>query len=37
MNKGFIYSTEDYGFVDFTVPRFAEFMQRHMRYQAPDG
>lgn len=26
--KGLIYATEDYGFIDFTVPRFAEFMRR---------
>ncbi len=37
MNKGFIYATEDYGFVDFTVPRFAEFMQRYMPHQALRG
>lgn len=37
MKKGFIYATEDYGFVDFTVPRFAEFMQRHMPHQTPHG
>ncbi len=37
MTKGFIYATEDYGFVDFTVPRFAEFMQRYMQCQEPDG
>jgi hypothetical protein len=35
IHKGFVYSTEDYGFVDFTVPRFAEFMRRHMPYQRP--
>jgi AAA ATPase domain len=35
LDKGLIYATEDYGYVDFTVPRFAEFMQRHMPYRAP--
>lgn len=28
LGKGLIYATEDYGFIDFTVPRFAEFMRR---------
>ncbi len=36
MTKGLIYATEDFGHVDFTVPRFAEFMRRYMPYQAPD-
>ena len=35
LDKGLIYATEDYGYVDFTVPRFAEFMQRHMPYRTP--
>jgi hypothetical protein len=35
MTKGLIYATEDFGHVDFTVPRFAEFMRRYMPYQAP--
>jgi AAA ATPase domain len=35
IDKGLIYATEDYGHVDFTVPRFDEFMRRHMRYRAP--
>ncbi len=35
MTKGLIYATEDFGYVDFTVPRFAEFMRRHIPYQAP--
>jgi hypothetical protein len=26
--KGLVYATENYGFIDFTVPRFAEFMRR---------
>lgn len=30
IDKGLIYATEDYGYVDFSVPRFAEFMRRHM-------
>lgn len=35
MNKGLIYATEDYGYVDFSVPRFAEFMRRALPYQPP--
>ena len=35
IDKGLIYATEDYGYIDFSVPRFAEFMRRHMPYQAP--
>jgi AAA ATPase domain len=35
LDKGLIYATEDYGHVDFTVPRFADFMLRHMPYRAP--
>jgi hypothetical protein len=35
LDKGLVYATEDYGHVDFTVPRFAEFMRRHMPYRAP--
>jgi hypothetical protein len=36
MTKGLIYATEDFGYVDFTVPRFAEFMRRCMPYEAPN-
>jgi Mn-dependent DtxR family transcriptional regulator len=32
IEKGLIYATEDYGHVDYTVPRFGEFLRRHMRY-----
>ena len=35
LDKGLVYATEDYGYVDFTVPRFAEFMARHMPYRSP--
>ena len=35
IDKGLIYATEDYGYIDFSVPRFAEFMRRHMPYSAP--
>jgi hypothetical protein len=35
MNKGLIYATEDYGYIDFSVPRFAEYMRRYMPYQPP--
>lgn len=32
LDKGLIYATEDYGYVDFTVPRFGEFMARYMPF-----
>jgi hypothetical protein len=35
LDRGLIYATEDYGHVDFTVPRFDEFMRRHMSYRRP--
>lgn len=35
LDKGLIYATEDYGYIDFSVPRFAEFMRRYMPYEAP--
>ena len=35
LDKGLIYATEDYGYVDFTVPRFGEFMERYMPYRKP--
>ena len=35
VDKGLIYATQDYGYIDFTVPRFDEFMRRHMPYRAP--
>ncbi len=34
IDKGLVYATVDYGHVDFTVPRFGEFICRHMRYGA---
>jgi hypothetical protein len=34
IDKGLVYATEDYGHVDFTVPRFDEFMRRHMPWRA---
>lgn len=37
LNKGLIYATEDYGYVDFTVPRFDEYMKRLMPYQTPSA
>ena len=33
--KGLIYATEDYGYIEFSVPRFDEFMRRFMGYRAP--
>jgi hypothetical protein len=35
LDRGLIYATEDYGHIDFTVPRFDEFMRRHMSYRRP--
>jgi hypothetical protein len=35
LDKGLIYATEDYGHIDFTIPRFDEFMRRHMPNRAP--
>lgn len=35
LDKGLVYATEDYGHVDFTVPRFGEYMKRHMPYRPP--
>ena len=35
LDKGLIYATEDYGHVDFTIPRFDEFMRRYMPYRSP--
>jgi hypothetical protein len=37
LDRGLIYATEDYGYVDFTVPRFDEFMRRHMPFRRPSG
>jgi hypothetical protein len=30
IEKGLIYATEDYGYIDFTVPRFDDFMRRRV-------
>jgi hypothetical protein len=35
ITKGLIYATEDYGYIEFSVPRFDEFMRRYMGYRAP--
>jgi hypothetical protein len=37
LDRGLVYATEDYGHIDFTVPRFDEFMRRHMTYRRPAG
>ena len=39
LEKGSIYATEEYGYVDFTIPRFGDFMVRYMRgrYAAESG
>ncbi len=34
LDRGLIYATEDFGYVDYTVPRFDEFMRRHMPFKA---
>jgi AAA ATPase domain len=34
LTKGLIYSTEDYGYIDFTVPSFDEYMRRSMPFRA---
>jgi hypothetical protein len=33
IGKGLIYATEDFGHLDFSVPRFDEFMRRYMEYK----
>lgn len=35
LDRGLIYATQEYGHLDFTVPRFDEFMRRHTPYKAP--
>lgn len=35
LDKGLVYATEEYGHVDFTIPRFDEFMRRHVPYRRP--
>jgi len=35
IGKGLIYATEDFGHLDFSVPRFDEFMRRYMDYKSP--
>jgi hypothetical protein len=35
LDKGLVYATEDYGYLDFTAPRFDEFMRRFMPYRPP--
>lgn len=35
IDKGLIYATEDYGHIDFSIPRFAEFMRRYMAHVTP--
>lgn len=35
LDKGLIYATENYGYVDFFVPRFGEFMARYMPSRSP--
>jgi hypothetical protein len=35
VEKGLIYATEDYGHIDFTVPRFEEYLKRQLTYRRP--
>lgn len=35
ITKGLVYATEDFGHLDFSVPRFDEFMRRYMDYKPP--
>jgi hypothetical protein len=35
ISKGLIYATEDFGHLDFSVPRFDEFMRRYIDYKSP--
>ncbi len=35
LEKGLIYATEDYGHIDFTVPRFDEYLRRQLTYRPP--
>jgi len=35
ITKGLIYAIEDHDYIEFSVPRFDEFMRRYMTYRAP--
>jgi hypothetical protein len=35
LEKGLIYATEDYGHIDFTAPRFDEYLRRQIPYRKP--
>ncbi len=35
LSKGLIYATEDYGHIDFTVPRFDEYLRRQLTHRPP--
>jgi AAA ATPase domain len=35
LEKGLVYATESYGYIDFTAPRFDQFMRRQMPYRRP--
>jgi hypothetical protein len=35
ISKGLVYATEDYGHIEFSVPRFDEFMRRYITYRPP--
>lgn len=37
LDKGLVYATEDYGYVNFTIPRFGEYMTRYMPFRAPSN
>jgi hypothetical protein len=35
LEKGLIYATETYGHIDFTAPRFDEYLRRQLHYRKP--
>jgi hypothetical protein len=37
IDKGRIYATEDFGHVDFTVPRFDGFLRHHLPFRYASG
>jgi hypothetical protein len=37
IDKGLIYATDEYGYVEFSVPRFDEFMRRYLSHEPPAG
>ena len=35
LEKGLIYATETYGHIDFTAPRFDDYLRRQLPYRKP--